>query len=122
MITVKPTGQYPAIPAFTADPTSLAVWLKNLWSSHILVWYGKTNNVFTFKADAAGATSTIIKHRLLSMQSVLAINGLTANAQALLLTAPGMYATEVNRGSNQWTLTHPANVNTDAEFIAAIIG
>lgn len=85
-----------------------------------LLFQGKTNNTGTVTLTA-GAASTVLSDRRLTVDSVLLFDPLTANAAAEL-AAGTLYVLAANRNNLAWTLTHANAVSTDRTFRYVIVG
>ena len=119
MIDVKPTPGIQVPPNITKDPP-LSKWMRSMWETLSMLRLGKMSCVFS-QVFAAGATTTIVQNAYLTHQSVIVINALTPEAASFLLTPPGVYALEANRGIGEWTFTH-ASMPGPLETIIAVIG
>lgn len=63
----------------------------------------------------ANATSTTVTPAVVTSQSVILFDPLTANA-ALELTSGSMYVAEADRSTGSFTITHTNDVTTDRTF------
>ena len=81
---------------------------------------GKINALDTLTLTINSATTTYA-HPLLSEDSALVMDPMTANAAAELYGGT-MYTLTANRGAGSWTITNANNSNADRTFKVVILG
>ena len=83
---------------------------------------GKINAVFTCTLGESAASTTVsVPPGVLTNASFVAFMPTTANAAAEL-AAGGMYISARDPASNQFTVTHANNAQTDRTFTYVVLG
>jgi hypothetical protein len=118
-MTVHPFQHLPPPPSVKSF-AELAVVLRRIWDALYQLRKGKIECVAELTLTPNSGT-TVFNFNGISVQSVIVFDPKTANA-ALEKANGTLYVTTANRGSNQWTITHANNAQSDRQFQIAVIG
>jgi hypothetical protein len=118
-LTVRGFQHIPPPPSITSF-SDVQIYLRRLFDGLFQVQRGKMDVVKEVTLTANAAT-TVVNDVRLSIQTGLIFDAKTANAAAEL-AAGTLYCLSVNRATEQFTLTHANNVQTDRTFNLILLG
>lgn len=111
--------QYPDAPDYTAN---YPITIRNLLKVVKNVMRGRTNNVYSVTLTPNQGTTVITyAEKILGPNTLLFFTPQTANAAAEI-GAGTMYVSSVNADTEQVTITHANNAQTDRTFGYILVG
>lgn len=107
-------------PGSFSNFSDVTAYSRRLWDALYQLRKGKTENVgeITLTANAA---STVVRDMRVSIQTGITFDPRSASA-ATELYGGTMYVLDVNRASEQFTITHANNAVTDRTFFYILNG